>query len=612
MKNPVKSGASPAGELTVGDHSGLTVRDLTVRTRKTQVNLVEGIDLRVPEGRILGLVGESGSGKSTVGVALLGLARRGLEISSGQILVGDLDIASLSERRLAQVRGRIAAYVPQDPASGLNPAMRVGTQLREVLKIHPGALAGSQTDHERTMEVLEEVGLPAQERVLKSFPHQLSGGQQQRIGIAMAIIARPRLVIFDEPTTGLDVTTQKRVLQTIRELTDRHKMMSVYVSHDLAVVGELADETAVLYAGRLIEQAPTTALFTSARHPYTAGLIASAPSSSRAEVLLGIPGRPPRPGRWPAGCAFAPRCERAQEDCTTAPPPLAELAPAHHAACIHPVAEAAVSEPNPGVPQIIPLTGTGLQVTSLNAHYGTAHVLHDVSFGLPAGECVAIVGESGSGKTTLSRCLSGLHSQWTGDVHYEGGAVDADPRRRTKEQRQKIQYIFQNPFGSLNPKMSVGENLEEPLRHFTDLSRSDRHDRILATLEDVALSDRYLNLMPDQLSGGERQRVAVGRSLTIDPRLLVCDEVTSALDVSVQALLVEQLRRLQQERELSMVFVTHNLAVVRSIAQQVVVLSQGRVVEQGAVEDVLVNPQHAYTRQLLADVPDIEHQRRVS
>ena len=597
---------------TAGEHTGLTVRNLTVRTKKTQTNLVEGIDLRVPEGRILGLVGESGSGKSTVGVALLGLARRGLEISSGQILVGDLDIAALSERRLADVRGRLAAYVPQDPSSGLNPAMRVGTQLREVLKIHPGALDGSQTDHERTMEVLEEVGLPADDRVLKSFPHQLSGGQQQRIGIAMAIIARPRLVIFDEPTTGLDVTTQKRVLQTIRELTDRHHMMSVYVSHDLAVVGELADETAVLYAGRLIEQAPTTTLFTSARHPYTAGLIASAPSSSRAEVLLGIPGRPPRPGQWPAGCAFAPRCERAQEDCTTAPPALTELAPSHLAACLHPVSESAAQRHNPSVPAVTPLDHGGLQVSDLNAHYGAAHVLHDVSFTLPAGECVAIVGESGSGKTTLSRCIAGLHSNWAGEVNYDGESLDAQPGRRTKEQRQKIQYIFQNPFGSLNPKMSVGENLEEPLRHFTQLSRTDRHDRILATLEDVALSDRYLNLMPDQLSGGERQRVAVGRSLTIEPRLLVCDEVTSALDVSVQALLVEQLRHLQRERELSMVFVTHNLAVVRSIAQRVVVLSQGCVVEQGNVEDVLVRPQHPYTRQLLADVPDIEHQRHAS
>lgn len=611
-ENPSQNspGATAALHIAAGGHSGLTVRNLTVRTKKTKDAIVEGINLRVPEGRILGLVGESGSGKSTVGVALLGLARRGLEISSGQVLVGDLDIAALDEKRLVDVRGRMVAYVPQDPASGLNPAMRVGAQLREVLQVHPGALTGSQSDHDRIMEVLEEVGLPATDRVLASFPHQLSGGQQQRIGIAMAIVARPRLVVFDEPTTGLDVTTQKRVLQTIRDLTDRHKMMSVYVSHDLAVVADLADETAVLYAGRLAEQAPTTALFSSARHPYTAGLIASAPSSSRAEVLLGIPGRPPRPGRWPVGCAFAPRCERSQDDCTIAQPPLAEIGPDHYVACLHPESASRAQAHNPAVPDVTPLDRPGLQVGHLDAYYGSAQVLHDVSFTLPAGECVAIVGESGSGKTTLSRCLAGLHTTWRGEVTYNGDALNPQPGRRTQQQRQEIQYIFQNPFGSLNPKMSVSENLEEPLRHFTNLSRGDRQRQVLETLEAVALSDRYANLMPDQLSGGERQRVAVGRSLTIDPTLLVCDEVTSALDVSVQALLVEQLRQLQAERQLSMVFVTHNLAVVRSIAQRVVVLSEGRVVEQGDVEDVLVNPQHPYTQQLLADVPDIEHKRQ--
>ena len=594
------------GQAAPDASTGLVVRGLTIRARRTGAPIVENIDIEVSSGRVLGLVGESGSGKSTIGVALLGLARRGLEIAEGSVAIGGVDIAGLDERQLRNVRGRVVAYVPQDPTSGLNPAMHVRTQMREVLRIHKDVLTDGQTEDERLMEVLEDVGLPPTRRVLDSYPHQLSGGQQQRIGIAMAIIARPRLVVFDEPTTGLDVTTQKRVLQTIRDLTERHNMTSVYVSHDLAVVADLADETAVLYAGRLVERAPTDVLFSSPRHPYTAGLIASAPSAVRSQILIGIPGQPPRPGSWPQGCTFAPRCHRAQADCTVALPPLIPMGNDHSARCIHPEPEDMQVRQNPPVPSVEQLDRLGLSVRHLNAHYGPVRALHDVSFEVPAGECTAIVGESGSGKTTLSRCLVGLHTAWTGDVTYGGATLEPSPHKRATEHRQQIQYIFQNPYASLNPKMSVGENLEEPLRHFTELSRADRRNRVLATLEQVALSRRYIDSMPDQLSGGERQRVAVGRSLTIDPQLLVCDEVTSALDVSVQALLVEQLRDLQKQRQLSMVFVTHNLAVVRSIAQNVVVLSAGRVVEQGPVAEVLDNPQHPYTQQLLRDLPGVE------
>ena len=601
--------ATTAEDVRADLGTGLSVRSLTVRTRRGESTpIVDDIAFDVPRGQILGIVGESGSGKSTIGVALLGMARRGLKISSGSVHVGDVDVLSLGTGALRDARGRLVAYVPQDPASGLNPAMKVGAQMREVLTVHPGALAGGQDAAERVLEVLEEVGMPSERRVLDSFPHQLSGGQQQRIGIAMAIIARPRVVVFDEPTTGLDVTTQKRVLATIRELTDRHDMTSVYVSHDLAVVATLADTTAVVYSGRLVEKAPTTQVFTSASHPYTAGLVAAAPSARRAEVLLGIPGRPPRPGSRPPGCSFAPRCRSAQDDCRAEVPALTTQDD-WQVACFHPEPRGRVKVASTPVPDITPLERSGLVVEHLDARYGAAHVLHDVNFQVPAGQCVAIVGESGSGKTTLSRCLAGLHGAWTGQVTFAGEEISGGAHRRSADQRRAVQYIFQNPFGSLNPKMSVAENLEEPLRHFERMSASQRRERVLATLETVALGRRYADLMPDQLSGGERQRVAVGRSLTVDPRLLVCDEVTSALDVSVQALLVEQLRELQTSRELTMVFVTHNLAVVRSMAQQVVVLSAGRVVESGGVEQVLTDPQHPYTRQLLADAPDIEDLR---
>ncbi len=596
-------------ETTAGTGTGLMVRDLTVQTRVSRVPIIEDVSFDVAAGQILGVVGESGSGKSTVGVALLGLARRGLVISGGSVRVAGREVLGLGQNTLRTLRGRQISYVPQDPTSGLNPAMRVGTQLREVLEIHSGVLQPGEHPADRLGTVLTEVDLPASERILRSYPHQLSGGQQQRVGIAMAIIARPALVVFDEPTTGLDVTTQKRVLQTIRELTDRHQMMSVYVSHDLAVVADIADRTAVMYAGRLVELAPTRTLFTAASHPYTDRLIAAAPSAARAEVLIGIPGRPPRPGAWPVGCAFADRCPRVQDDCRAGPIPLIPQSPDHAARCLHPLTAAATRRLNQPVPDLPPISRTGLSARELRVSYGPTRVLHDISFDAPAGQCTAVVGESGSGKTTLSRSLAGLHEQWTGEVYFDGQRLDPVPARRSREQRRNIQYIFQNPFGSLNPRMSVAENLDEPLRYFTRLSRKQRHAKILETLDSVALSAKYLNQMPDQLSGGERQRVAVGRSLTTDPELLICDEITSALDVSVQALLVEQLRQLQQQRHLSLLFVTHNLAVVRSIAQHVVVLSAGRIVESGPVNEVLTRPRHAYTQQLLSDLPDIEHAR---
>lgn len=586
--------------------TGVTVRGLTVVTKSRQTPIVEDVAFDIPPGTVMGLVGESGSGKSTVSVALLGHARRGLQIAGGQVVVGGQDILAMAPDDLRRTRGRLVSYVPQDPASGLNPGLRVGYQLRETLMIHPDALAAGQTISDRIGEVLDEVGLPSTPRLLDSYPHQLSGGQQQRLTIAMAFACRPRLIVLDEPTTGLDVSTQRRVLDTVRELTVRHHVTSVYVSHDLAVVAQIADHTAVMYAGRLIESGPSADIFNSPRHHYTAGLIRAAPSARRSTVLVGIEGRPPRPGGWPAGCAFAGRCPAAQDDCHTTLPALITIGQGHSARCLHPLEPRTATTVNADVPTVRAQAGTGLQVRGLVAHYGTKEVLHGVDLDVAPGRCTAIVGESGSGKTTMARCIVGLHKSWTGEVRYGGEQLATSPQRRTKDQRRDLQYVFQNPFASLNPRMSVGENMQEPLRHFTSLTRRDRRAKVLDALDAVALSSEFINRMPDQLSGGERQRVAVGRALTVDPNLLVCDEVTSALDVSVQALLVEQLRSLQQDRGVSMVFITHNLAVVRSIAQEVVVLSGGTVVESGSVDEVLDNPRHPYTIQLLADLPHLE------
>lgn len=589
--------------------SGLIVDGLTVVTKGRGTPVVEDISFQVTPGQVMGLVGESGSGKSTVGVALLGLARRGLRIASGRVCVDGVDILQLKGTALQAARGSLVAYVPQDPTTGLNPALTVGHQIREAITIHRDALSPGQTVDERVQQLMVEVGLPATDSFLKSYPHQMSGGQQQRVGIAMAFSCRPRVIVLDEPTTGLDVTTQRRVLDTVRELTTEHQVTSVYVSHDLAVVANLAHQTAVLYAGRLAEHASTEAIFRAARHPYTVGLLKAVPSSARSEILVGIDGRPPRPGRWPVGCPFGDRCASVTDICRTELPPLHSLDGAEHhdVRCFHPEPPVSVQHAKEAVP-VPPVAPTSiLAVHNLAVRYGQKEVLRDVTFDVAAGRCTAVVGQSGSGKTTLARSLVGLHTAWEGHVELAGARLDSQPHERTLEQRRTLQYVFQNPFSSLNPRMSVRENLEEPLRYFfPELTRRQRAEKVHTVLATVALSTEYVARMPHQLSGGERQRVAVGRALIVDPEVLVCDEITSALDVSVQALLVEQLRRLQAERDLSMVFITHNLAVVRSIAQEVVVLSDGVIVEHGSVDRVLDRPEHPYTQQLLADLPEAD------
>ena len=594
------NGSAPASRPAVA------VKDLTVQIIGSQVPILSDISFTVDERQTLGIVGESGSGKSTVAVALLGFARRGLEIASGSVRIGDVDVLKLKGEEIRKARGRLVSYVPQDPAAGLNPAHRIGTQLREAFTIHEKL--GKAELAERLSELLAGVNLPDGKQFLRSYPHQLSGGQQQRVAIAIAFACRPRLIVLDEPTTGLDVTTQRRILETINELAGDYRASAVYVSHDLPAVAEVASKTAVMYAGRIVEVAGTGKLFTAPRHPYSAGLLHAAPSAEEANRLVGIEGRPPRPGQWPQGCAYAPRCPRVQDDCLRAVPELRALDGGSLARCLHPIpATAGGAIPVTAAPVPKRLDSVALKTEGLFADYSGKEVLREIAFAVPRGECTAIVGESGSGKTTLARCLVGLHSSWSGSIEFEGAELERAARSRDREQLRRMQYIFQNPYASLNPTMTVTENIEEPLRHFESLSRAERRQRALSILDTVHLGAEFADVLPNRISGGERQRAAVGRALVVDPEVLVCDEITSALDVSVQALLVEQLRDLQLQRGLTMVFITHNLAVVRSIAQNVIVLQTGSIVEAGPVDTVLGNPQHPYTRQLLEDLPTLEH-----
>jgi len=577
----------------------LVVNDVCVRVGRGGPPIVDQVAFEVRAGEVLGLVGESGSGKTTVALALLGYAKRGTSIASGTVVIDGVDLLSLSADELRRARGAKVAYVPQDPSSALNPALRVGTQLSEALAAHPASV---ESPNARIDELLSEVSLPLNH--LRRYPHQLSGGQQQRIALAMAFACRPSLVVLDEPTTGLDVTTQRRVLKTVRELSTAYRVAAVYVSHDLAVVSELAASVAVMYAGRVVEFGPAAQVFGAPLHPYTQALCVAVPSAERSQTLVGLEGRPPRPGRRPEGCSFAPRCRYAVSECLEAEPE-AQIIDERLIRCIragtdrtahHPIGRGAIRL---GVSREAYM----LRTQNLDAWYSDVSVLRGVSLDVPAESCVAIVGESGSGKTTLARCIIGLHQHYSGTITFEGAELPHLAKERTPDLRRRMRYIFQNPYGSLNPRKSVRQLIEQPLAHFHRVSRSEREARISAALADVALASDIQESYPDELSGGERQRVAIARALVVDPSLLVCDEVTSSLDVSVQALVIELLRRLQAERHLTLIFITHNLALVRSLADTVVVLADGRIVEAGETDAVMDTPQDAYTARLMNDIP---------
>jgi peptide/nickel transport system ATP-binding protein len=582
----------------------LDVRELEVRLGRTGPDVVSDVSFTVEAGQVLGLVGESGSGKTTVVLALLGHARRGLHISSGEVRVDGVDLLQLPSTQLRAVRGARVAYVPQDPSAALNPALRVGTQLREAIRVHPGAVDDPDG---RIREVLQEARLDASPELLRRYPHQLSGGQQQRVGLAMAFACRPSLIVLDEPTTGLDVSTQRHVLDTIRSLCAAYGVAAVYVSHDLAVVGGLVSDVAVMYSGRIIEAGPTARVFGDPLHPYTRGLLGAVPSPVQASRLTGIDGQPPRPGRRPAGCSFAPRCDFATGECRSQQPEPV-LIDARTVRCLR-VAQVRESSTSVAAALGHAATTAGevpvLSLRDVAAVYGRRPVLSGIDLNVPAESCVAVVGESGSGKTTLARCIVGLHRNWTGDIRFEDAPLAASARDRPRQVLRRVQYVFQNPYTSLNPRQTIGQIVAQPLEEYLRLGHRERSQRAVQALADVSLGADFLPRYPDQLSGGERQRVAIARALVAEPDLLVCDEVTSALDVSVQAVIVELLRGLQTERRIAMIFITHNLALVRSIAQSVVVLRDGAVVESGPVGQVLDHPADPYTARLMQDVPKL-------
>lgn len=588
--------------ITEIDTGVLQVHDLRVEL-PGQVDVVSGISFSLQAGEILGLVGESGSGKTTLATALLAHARRGARIVGGQVQVGGQALLSLEGEALRRARGSLIGYVAQDPATALNPALRIGHLLRETLAVHPSGLDRA-AQQQRITETLRDVGLPDDPEFLRRFPHQLSGGQQQRVMLALAFVLRPRLIVLDEPTTALDVSTQAHILATLRRLCKSQGVAAVYVSHDLAVIKDLVDRVMVMYAGRIVETASRDGLFSRPSHPYTRGLLAAIPDVAGRRELKAIAGHAPTPGQRPQGCSFGPRCERFTPACGVLEPPLQALAPAHEVACLVPHDESLQAV---ALTPIVAVSGQSelplLSISGLNVAYDR-QVLFDIALQVQPGECLALVGESGSGKTSLARAVAGLGENAEGELHYAGRPLPLQARQRDVGLRHQIQYIFQNPYRALNPRQTVYQTLSAPLEHFFAVKGAAARERVEAVLRRVSLPASVADLYPHSLSGGERQRVAIARALLCEPKLLICDEITSALDVSVQASILDLLRQLQREG-LTLLFVTHDLGVVRAIADRVLVLKVGRVVEQGTVDEVLDQPQAAYTRTLLEHSPSL-------
>lgn len=594
----------------------LEIDDLHITATASGADVITDVDLDLKPSEILALVGESGSGKTTVGLAVLGHFRTGLTHAGGTVRLYPSDaeepaeMTALPDATLRQLRGARVSYIPQDPALSLNPGMRVGEQISEVLDIH-GFGSSAEERAERVRQVLREVGLPDGEAYQRRWPHQLSGGQQQRIGIAMAFAMYPDVLVLDEPTTGLDVATQAQVLDTIREMTVRNKVAGLYITHDLAVVAEIADRIAVMLRGRMVEHGSCADVLERPQHDYTKTLLAAVPDLA-GRNRIGDFERADVPEHEKAAAeARAKDVTKSQKthllttDATYASP-AAEAATASGPETVTSgtggeTAASEVSERQPTTP----VSDAVLQVRGLGLAYGPKTILKSIDLDLRAGECTLLLGESGSGKTTLARSVAGLNDGYTGDVIYRGETIARSTRQRSIGQRTDIQYIFQSPFSSLNPRRTIGESLAVPLEMAGGLSAAQRREQVKDALDAVRLGRQFHDRRPGDLSGGERQRAAIARALVNMPSVLICDEITSALDVSVQASIISLLRTLQDERGLAMLFVTHNIALARHIASRVAVLNGGRIVDDGPVDMVLENPQHTYTQELLTNVPSL-------
>jgi peptide/nickel transport system ATP-binding protein len=578
------------------------------------------VSLRIRKGESLGIVGESGCGKSTLLMAILGYLGAAGRITNGRILFDGRDLTGGDPGAIAAVRGKSMSIVYQDPNAALNPTLNIGEQLMEVPMSNEGLNRADAL--ERAKRILSDVHIPDPEAMLRRYPHQMSGGQKQRAVIAMALLANPKLLLLDEPTTGLDVTVEAAVLDLVNELREKFGTTLLYISHNLGVIAKVCDRVGVMYLGDLIEEAPVTELFAHPRHPYTRRLLACAPKldmDKRSASFAPIPGQPPSLANRPRGCSFGPRCGGFRPElCGMGPIAAQDVGEGHRVRCANwRDASVLASAPDDFSPPIQPSEERVLHATGLSKIYdlggsvlgmGKGRRLianEELNFDARKGEVLAIVGESGSGKSTFARILAGLQPASEGHLTVLGDEVSRLPaNRRTLEQLASIQMVFQNPDATLNPSHTAGYAIGRTLRKFgIATTRADIEKRVSELLEMVRLPKHLAAQRPDRLSGGQKQRVAIARAFAGDPQMLIADEPVSALDVSVQAAIVNLLLQIQSRKESTIVFISHDLALVRHLADRVIVMYLGRIMEMGPVKALFAPPYHPYTEALLAAVP---------
>jgi peptide/nickel transport system ATP-binding protein len=584
----------------------LSVQDLTIdfHSQRGHTRAVAGVSLDVSRGEVVAIVGESGSGKSVTSLALLGLlAKPAAHIESGVARftsekLGEVDLLKLSEKELQQVRGNDISMIFQEPMTSLNPVLTCGYQVVEALLLHTSL--SKQEAEARTIELFTEAQLPRPAQIFKSYPHEISGGQKQRVMIAMAMACRPALLIADEPTTALDVTVQARILQLIRDLRREHNTAVLFITHDLGVVAEIADRILVMYRGRVVEQGTVLDIFTKPQHPYTKGLLACRPHLSIGKARL------PVVADFMEVDAAGNLVARAGGGGEEAPQPSpTQLRTNSDTSKTFPV------EQNLRSTAVQPL----LQVENLRVYFPIrkgffarttdfVKAVDGVSFTIYPGETVGLVGESGCGKTTLGRALLRLTEPTAGRILFEGTDLAALPSGELRHRRREFQLVFQDPYAALNPMLTVGEAILEPLRvHGVGGSRAEQKARVRELLRTVGLSEDAEQRYPHEFSGGQRQRICIARALALRPKLIVCDESVSALDVSVQAQVLNLLNDLKRDLGITYLFITHDLSVARFMSDRLLVMSQGRIVESGPAAEVYAHPQNPYTQQLLAAIP---------
>ncbi len=596
-----------------------------IRMRRATVEAVDGVSFSVSAGETVGLVGESGCGKSMTAMSILRLLPAGGRIVGGSIRFNGTELTTLSERQMRAVRGNDVAVVFQDPFTALNPTMSIGDQTVEAVLMHRDVSRARAAD--RAAEVLELVGIAKPRERMKAFPHELSGGLRQRVVIALALSCEPKLLIADEPTTALDVTIQAQILALLDELKQRLQMGMLLITHDLGVIAGRSDRVVVMYAGQVVETADTRDLFAHRRHPYTAALMESIPHvhHSQKKVLYSIPGMPPDLADPPDHCRFAARCRYAQDRCRHEQPALVKADDAgsgHVHACFFPVTDARPdrkdlvgSAADDGADTTPDRESTPLVVLDhvvkefpirrgiLQRRVGAVRAVSDVSLEIAAGETFGLAGESGCGKTTLGRLIVGLERPDAGVVSVAGQLISVLRGAGLRRARREIQLVFQDPYSSLDPRMRVSATLREPLRAQHLGRRSEQMTRVRELLGEVGLPDRAGQLYPHEFSGGQRQRIGFARALAVSPRLVVADEPVSALDVSIRSQILNLMKRLQGERDLTYVVISHDLSVLRYLTDRIGIMYLGKLVELGPSHEVYERPAHPYTAALLDAIP---------